>query len=102
MSVKQIEALIQFSPEQYIPKLVHDSDKMRVALFCLDKGQRVPEHTSPSEVFFYVVKGSGAIQVGSERRSVKAGSLTVAPANMPHGMESDGKMVILAVIAPRP
>ena len=43
-------------------------------------------HTHPDiEQVYLVTRGGGVVQVGNERREVKAGDAVFLPANVPHG-----------------
>lgn len=97
-----LEGELRFSSERYVTKIIHDSEKMRAVLFCLEPGQKVEPHTSPSEVVMFVARGAGRMTVGSETTPVKEGSLAVCPPHEPHGFEAEGRMVVLAAIIPRP
>ncbi len=83
-------------------KLLHDSENSRVVLFCLEPGQVLSPHTTPSEVVFLVTDGTGTIIVGEEEIEVNAGMLVVCPPQIPHGLKAGSRFVVLAVIAPRP
>ena len=97
-----LKALIEFDPGRRVVKLLHDSPKLRVVLFCLLDGQEVPPHTAPSEVVFYVFQGRGEITVGGERQAVGAGDILTCPPEAPHGLRGEDNFVVLAVIAPPP
>lgn len=96
------ESQVEFSADSYVPKLLHDSEKMRVVLFCLEAGQEIPEHTAPSEVLFYVLQGTGTVGIGEEKVAVRPAALAVCPPSIPHSANAQERMVLLAVIAPAP
>lgn len=102
MVVEEIKKLVEFSSQRYVVKLVHDSEKARVALFCLEPGQKVEAHTSPSEVVFYAIEGKGKVVVGEAKPQVQGGTIVVCPPQAPHGLEAESRLIVLAVIAPRP
>lgn len=92
----------EFLPDKPVHKLLYDSEKMRVVLFCLLPGQAIAPHTSASEVMMHLVEGEGAFTVGSEKHKLTPGSFLVCKSNEPHGFEATQKMMMLAIIAPRP
>ncbi len=100
--VIELKKYIEFNKQRYVSKLVHDSAKARVALFSLEKGQELPNHTSTSEVLFQVLEGKGKAVIGAEEISMKAGQMVFCPAKAPHGLKAEERFVVLAVIAPRP
>jgi len=98
-----LDAEIEFMDEHARTKMLHDSPQFRAVLFCLEKGQGVGRHTSPSEVMMMVYKGSGTIIVGDKEHAVSAGEAMVSRPNEVHGFRSDGeRMVVLALIVPSP
>ncbi len=92
----------QFDPTRVVSKLLHDSERCRVALFCLETGQEVTPHTSSSEVLFYGVEGQGTISIGAEEVVLEEKSLVACPPMVPHGIKAEERAVILAIITPRP
>ena len=98
----ELKDFIRFSPERYVVQILHDSEKARVVLFCLEAGQRVEPHVSASEVFIYVVEGKGRFLLGDEAPEAKPGTLIACKGNQPHGFSAEERMVLLAIIAPRP
>lgn len=102
MQPLEISQQISFSSEKHVTRLLHDSEKMRAVLFCLLPGQKVEPHTSTSEVFFYVIQGKGTFTLGQNKAELGPSGVAVSPPNEPHGFEANEKLVLLAVIAPRP
>lgn len=93
----------EFDSRRVVSKLVHDSERCRVALFCLEPGQQIPPHVTTSEVVFYGVEGKGTILVGKDEVGLEAGSLVVCPPQEPHGIKAaQQRATVLAIIAPRP
>ncbi len=93
---------IKFSQEKYISKILFDSEKARLVLFCLEKGQEIVPHTVKSQVVMVVVSGKGTITVGNKTHKVKQDSLVVSESMEAHGIKADEQMVVLATIIPRP
>ena|SRR3972149_4148749 len=92
----------EFDSRGYVSKLLHDSDGLRVALFCLEPQQEVPPHVSPSEVVFYVIEGRGRVGLGADEGAVAVGALVACPSGIPHSLKADTRLVVLATIAARP
>ncbi len=85
-----------------VAKLLHDSERCRVVLFCLEPGQEVSPHQSTSEVIFYGVEGKGTILVGTDEVEVASGTIVVCPPLLPHGIKAGSRTTVLAIITPRP
>ena len=93
---------IEFSKEKYISKILFDSDKVRMVLFCLEKGQEVPSHTVKPQVVMLVISGTGLFTVGNKSYKVKQDSVAICESMEAHGIKADERMVVLAYIIPRP
>ncbi|MDY7026791.1 MAG: cupin domain-containing protein [Spirochaetota bacterium] len=70
----------------------------------LAPGSSLPVHRTPVDVFFFIIEGSGEIEVGGERKTVEAGSVVESPKDIPHGLHnrSDSPFRVLVVKTPRP
>ncbi len=98
----QLSQFQEFSSERLVSKLLHDSENSRVVLFCLEPSQVLSPHITTSEVIFLVVDGTGTIIVGEGETEANAGTLVVCPPQTRHGLKAGSRLVVLAVIAPRP
>ena len=92
----------EFASDRHIAKLMHDSDKCRVVLFCLEPGQELSPHESTSEVVFYGVEGKCQVQVGKDWLTLEPQTIAACPPNIPHGLKAATRTVVLAIITPRP
>lgn len=107
MKVQELAALaaqaVSANPSRPATMVVHDSADARVVLFRIEPGQAVAPHTSPSTVLLNIVSGSGIVTGGNGEHEVRAGDIvSYAPSEL-HGMRATGeRLVIAAVIAPRP
>lgn len=92
----------EFDSKRVVSKLLHDSEKCRVVLFCLEPGQEVSPHESSSEVIFYGVEGKGTVLVGTDEVELEPRAFVVCPPMLRHGIKAEERTVVLAVITPRP
>ena len=103
MEMHSLLALAEFDAKRPVTKMLHSSDPLRLVLFCLEAGQTVPAHSSPSTVAFYTLSGEGQVLVGDKKVAAEAGSLVMIQPNEPHGLSAGrGRLVVLAAIAPAP
>lgn len=93
---------IEFSEEKYVSKILFDSDKVRIVLFCLKKGQEVPPHTAKPQVVMQVISGNGSFMVGNQTYKVKPDSVAICESMEAHGIKAEEPMVVLTSIIPRP
>jgi len=70
----------------------------------LDPGKSLPVHTTPVEVFFYVLQGTVQIEIGEEEITADADTLVESPKDIPHGLHNPGiePCRLLVVKTPRP
>lgn len=68
----------------------------------LKQGEVVEKHKSPVDVFFYVVKGRGHIQLGDEEGLVEATDIVFSAKGVPHGLRAlpDEEFQVLVVKNP--
>jgi quercetin dioxygenase-like cupin family protein len=81
------------------------SDRLLVGLNCFEPGQehRLHAHEGMDKVY-HVLEGRGRFLLEGEEMEMAAGMLLVAPSGVPHGIRnaSEGRLIVLAVLAPAP
>ena len=102
MQAELIAKLKEFDPQRFVSKLIFDSERMRVVLFCLKAGQELTPHSAPSEVMFHCVEGAGKAIIGKDDIPLVPGALVDCPPQVSHGLKAEKDLVVLAIIAPRP
>lgn len=96
-----IDDVMEFSGEKRIRKKLRGSENIITELLCYEPGQSTPMHHHPQQdEIFYVVEGTGTITVGEEQGRVVANSLYFVPAQTPHGLTADSRLVLLFFKAP--
>lgn len=102
MEVLDLKKLIKFYPDKISREMLDDKPEMRVALMCLEPGQKLDPHKAPMRLLMYVVEGKGTITVGEE--SIEADEKTCIPCDpmVLHGFSADkGKrLVVMAIVTP--
>ena len=70
----------------------------------LGPGGSLPAHTTPVDVFFFIIRGTGEVEIGTERETVSAGSLIESPKDIIHGLHNTSEEVfeVLVVKTPKP
>lgn len=83
---------------------LHVNEHVMATMIVLQPGELLRRHATPVDVFFYVLEGTGVVEVGEERETVIADMLVDSPARIPHRLinESDGVFRFLVVKTPRP
>ena len=83
---------------------LHDNEHVQVMHIELKPGEALKTHTTPVDVFFYVLEGEGIVEIWDEQETVTKDMLIDSPARIPHRMmnESDGIFRVLVVKTPSP
>ncbi|HSE30949.1 MAG TPA: cupin domain-containing protein [Pyrinomonadaceae bacterium] len=74
-----------------------------IGLNCLEPNQVQPVHAHQgADKLYFVLSGLGRFTIGDEQQTVGSGTLVVAPAGVPHGVENQGgeRLSLLVAIAP--
>ena len=92
------------NPHSVSAKPIYDSPHAVVVHMTLQPGQSLKKHTTPVDVFFYVLEGSGTVEIGDEKEKVSRDMIIESPARIPHALANDGDQVfrILVVKVPKP
>lgn len=94
-----------FNPEKMGKGTIFESERIMVGLNSFHPGQehKLHAHVGMDKVY-YVLEGSGVFVLEDREIEMEAGIMLVAPEGVPHGIRntSEGKLVVLAVLAPSP
>ena len=73
---------------------------MEAGIIVLHSGEEGKQEPHPADELYYVIKGSGLIELGKGRRPVKKGSIVLVPAGMRHRFYGNSEdLVVLYVFA---
>lgn len=99
IDTEEFEAEEDFKPNRLIQQ-----DEVQVVLLAFQPGQGLPVHTTPVDVFFYIIEGEPTIKVGDEEKPISAGNIVLSPKDIPHTVknESDEDTKVLVVKTPNP
>lgn len=102
MQILDLKKLIKFHPDKISREMLDDKPEMRIALMCLEPGQKLEPHKAPLRLLMYVVEGKGTFTVGDEL--IEADEKTAIPCDpmVPHGFRADKgeKLVVMAIVTP--
>ncbi len=102
MEVLNLKQLIKFNPDKIARDMLSDKPEMRIALMCLDKGQKLDPHKAPLRLLMYCVEGKGTFTVGDERIEADEKTCILCDPMVQHGFEANKgeKLVVMAVVTP--
>jgi len=75
-----------------------------ITVITLKPGQSLKRHITPVDVAFYVLEGTGIVEVGDEKLEVSANTLVESPRDIVHCWynETSEPLRFMVVKAPRP
>jgi quercetin dioxygenase-like cupin family protein len=110
MNIINLNKLAEFSQEKgvldsmekrkQVKKDLLKTKNYNLVLICLDAGQEIPSRPEPYEVCFYVIDGTGTFTISDEQAELSHGEILFAPANVPRGIKSKERLVILGIQEP--
>lgn len=83
---------------------IYNTPDAMVTIITLKPGQSLKRHITPVDVAFYVIKGSGIIEIGDEKEQVEEGTLVESPKDILHCWYNESKtdLTFMVIKAPRP
>ncbi len=102
--VNALNAPVMDNPHGVAASRIYDSKDAQVVHITLEPGESLKRHITPVDAIFYVLEGSGVVEVGEEREEYGADTLIESPAGIPHCWynESEEQLRILVIKVPRP
>ncbi|MBE0650225.1 MAG: cupin domain-containing protein [Bacteroidales bacterium] len=85
-------------------KKFHENEHVQAVHITLKPGEQLKKHITPVDVFFYVLEGTGIVEIGEEKKEVGIDTYVDSPAQIPHCWynESSEILRILVVKTPKP
>jgi len=83
---------------------VYESEHALSSIITMKPGEKLIRHITPVDVFFYVLEGTGVVEVGEEKETVSADTVIESPKDIPHCWynESNADLRVLVVKVPKP
>jgi quercetin dioxygenase-like cupin family protein len=102
MEALDLKKLITFHPDRISREMLNDKPEMRIALMCLEAGQKLEPHKAPLRLMMYCVQGKGTFTVGEEKLVADEKTAILCDPMVPHGFAADQgeKLVVMAVVTP--
>jgi quercetin dioxygenase-like cupin family protein len=105
--MKIIDAMIIPSspnPHHVDARKLYESIHASMVMITLQPGESLKRHLTPVDVIFYVLEGTGTVEIGGERATVGKDTLIESPARIPHRWmnESGSVFRVLVIKVPKP
>ncbi len=83
---------------------LYNTEDAMITVITLESGQSLKRHITPVDVAFYVLDGTGVVEIGDEKMEVAKDTLIESPKDIVHCWynESCDPLKILIVKAPKP
>ena len=101
--VKALEAAKSDNPHGVDARGLHSTEHVQVTMITLKPGEGLKLHQTPVDAFFFVLEGTGKVEIEGEVEEVGPDMLIDSPARIPHRLfnESDADFRFLVVKTPR-
>ena len=102
--IKAKETDILNNPHNVKAARLYDTEHAQAIHITLEPGESLKKHITPVDVFFYVLEGTGIVEIGAEKKQVGPDTLINSPAKIPHCWYNQSERVfrVLVVKVPRP
>ncbi|MDD1679179.1 MAG: cupin domain-containing protein [Methanomicrobiales archaeon] len=92
------------NPHHVDARKLSDGPHAAVVMITLQPGESLKRHMTPVDVIFYVLEGTGTVEIGEERATVGKDTLIESPARIPHRWinESGSVFRVLVIKVPKP
>lgn len=101
MEILDLKKLRKFYPEKIFREMLSDKPEMRIALMCLEPGQKLTPHKVPMRILMYCVEGKGIFTVGDEEIEANEKTCILCDPMVPHGFRATNeRLVVMAVVTP--
>ena len=91
------------NPQKFHKATLWQGAHVMIGLNCLEPNQIQPVHAHEhADKIYFVLSGNGRFTIGDQEQVASTGTLVVAPAGVPHGVENQGdqRLSLLVAIAP--
>ena len=81
---KVSETVTSKNPHGVDARPIYTHENAQVIILTLQSGESLKRHITPVDVFFYVLKGKGIVEVGEEKKEVEKDSIVHSPSKIVH------------------
>lgn len=101
---KLAEQLIMETAHNVDARNLYNTPNAMITVIRLAPGQSLKRHITPVDVVFFVLEGTGIVEVGEEKAEVEESALVESPKGIRHCWynESSVDLVFMVIKAPRP
>ena len=86
------------NPHNVDVRRVFESPDTAAVVITLMPGESLKKHVTPVDVFFYVLEGTGIVEIGDERASTGKDTIVESPAMIAHTWKNESKSVFRVLV----
>lgn len=103
-TINYIDAEARQNPHGVDARNLYDGEHAIVTHILLNPGEQLKKHITTVDAIFYVLEGTGVVEIGDEQMEVKKDTLIDSPAKIPHCWynKSNSILRILVTKVPKP
>jgi len=92
------------NPHHVDARKIYETPHAVAVVITLQPGEALKKHSTPVDVFFFVLEGTGIVEIGSEKATCTKDMLIESPARISHRWinESNAVFRVLVVKVPKP
>ena len=83
-------------------KLLYSTEHAQLIHLTLKPGEELKRHITPVDVFFYVLKGKGVVEVGDEKQTVGPDTVIDSPKDIVHCWYNTGEDILRVLVCKIP
>jgi quercetin dioxygenase-like cupin family protein len=105
MTIKTLDSTpVMKNAHQVDARNLYNTEDAMVTVITLKPGEQLKRHITPVDVAFYVLEGTGIVEIGEEKSEVSEDTLVESPKGIMHCWynESDGTLKFMVIKAPKP
>lgn len=80
----------------------HENEHVQAVQITLKPGEQLKKHITPVDVFFYVLEGTGIVEIGDEKKEVVKDMYVDSPANIPHCWYNESQEILKVLVVKTP
>lgn len=80
----------------------HENEFVQAVQITLKPGEQLKKHITPVDIFFYVLEGTGIVEIGDEKREVTKDTFIESPANIPHCWYNYSNEIVKVLVVKTP
>lgn len=92
------EQLPEIPSDSIISRTFYNDDHLKAILFGFAPGQELSEHTASMPAMIQIISGECQLTLGEDSFAGAAGTWVHMPANLPHSLKAETKVVMLLLL----